>query len=246
MLALVIAQTVALVLLGLLVAGLLRSHAEILRALHDLGAGLDPGGGDRPPFTTQPGVPAPRASATPAHDVAGTTPDGDAAAYGVTGVGQRTLLAFLSSGCLTCRTFWDAFADPRGLGLPSGTRLLVVTAGADRESPSSVAELAPAGIPVVMSSEAWDRYEVPGSPYFVLVDGPDGVVAGEGSASTWRQVSELLGRADGDTAAARNLPLVGVDGAARAARDDAELAAAGIHPGHPSLYPTPDDPPAEA
>ena len=36
---LVIAEAVAIALLGLLVAGLLRSHAEILRALHELGAG---------------------------------------------------------------------------------------------------------------------------------------------------------------------------------------------------------------
>ena len=33
---------VVLALLALLVAGLLRSHAEILRALHELGANLDP------------------------------------------------------------------------------------------------------------------------------------------------------------------------------------------------------------
>jgi len=35
-------ETVVLVLLTVLVAGLLRSHAEILRRLHALGAGLDP------------------------------------------------------------------------------------------------------------------------------------------------------------------------------------------------------------
>ena len=35
------AETVVLILLTLLVAGLLRSHAQILRALHDLGIDLD-------------------------------------------------------------------------------------------------------------------------------------------------------------------------------------------------------------
>ncbi len=34
---------VVLALLALLVAGLLRSHAEILRALHQLGVNMDPG-----------------------------------------------------------------------------------------------------------------------------------------------------------------------------------------------------------
>ncbi len=41
MLAAVIAEGVAIVLLGVLVLGLLRSHALILKALHELGAGLE-------------------------------------------------------------------------------------------------------------------------------------------------------------------------------------------------------------
>ena len=40
---LIAVETLVLVLLTLLVAGLLRSHAEILRRLHAIGAGLDPG-----------------------------------------------------------------------------------------------------------------------------------------------------------------------------------------------------------
>src|SRR5437764_12142881 len=40
--AILVVETVVLVLLTLLVAGLLRSHAEILRRLHALGSGLDP------------------------------------------------------------------------------------------------------------------------------------------------------------------------------------------------------------
>src|ERR1700761_1533483 len=42
MIGLVIAEAVAIALLALLVAGLLRSHAEILRSLHELGAGRQP------------------------------------------------------------------------------------------------------------------------------------------------------------------------------------------------------------
>ncbi|HEX5586859.1 MAG TPA: hypothetical protein VFZ17_06085, partial [Acidimicrobiia bacterium] len=51
MAALVLLFGVVVALLGLLVAGLLRSHAEILRALHELGVDLDPareGGVDVP------------------------------------------------------------------------------------------------------------------------------------------------------------------------------------------------------
>ena len=42
MTALVVIETVVLVLLTVVVIGLLRSHGEILRQLHTLGAGLDP------------------------------------------------------------------------------------------------------------------------------------------------------------------------------------------------------------
>jgi len=44
MTALVVVEALAIVMLGILVAGLLRSHAEILRSLHQLGVGLDDGG----------------------------------------------------------------------------------------------------------------------------------------------------------------------------------------------------------
>jgi hypothetical protein len=36
---------------------------------------------------------------------------------------------------------------------------------------------------------------VPGSPYFVLVDGPAGRVAGEGTSDRWEQMASLLGQA---------------------------------------------------
>ena len=55
--------------------------------------------------------------------------------------------------------------------LPPSIRVVVVTKGPDWESPAAVAERAPLGIQVVMSTGAWSDYEIPGSPYFVLVDG---------------------------------------------------------------------------
>ena len=84
--AIVVVQAVALVLLGVLVAGLLRSHAEILRALHQLGISLDDGAdgaaagargalGWGPPAA--PVGPCPgggEATGGPAVDVSGVTP----------------------------------------------------------------------------------------------------------------------------------------------------------------------------
>jgi hypothetical protein len=216
--ALVACETVLLVLLTVLVAGLLRSHAEILRR-------LGPGGEEpRPPE-------APRRDDEAAPDVAGVTLAGDAAklALGAPGA-PDTLLAFLSTGCSTCGGFFAAFAD--GAPLPHDVRLVVVTKDTSRESPSRLRELA-GDLPLIMSSSAWSDYRVPGSPYFVLARA--GRVAGEGSASEWTQLASLLRDAFDD------LDASGSDGEARAMRADRALGTAGIGPGHPSLYPTGDD-----
>ena len=227
-------QAVAILLLGVLVVGLLRSHAEILRKLHELGAGLDP---DATPGVTTP-LPAPvRRTAATGFDVAGASPTDEAVRIGVVGARQSTVLAFLSSGCLTCGSFWDTFAGPDRLTVPGGARLVVVTKGTEIESPSRIRELAPPAFPVVMSTEAWLEYQVPHTPYFVYVDGPTGRIIGEGSAQTWDQVVSLWSQALADDAS------LAAGGEARA---DRELLQAGITPGHESLHPrrrrwSPDD-----
>jgi hypothetical protein len=255
MTALVVAETAVLLLLGLLVAGLLRSHAEILRALHELrGVPL----GVPSPRTgganvvselefpgVRPGVAPPRATGAAGEargfDIAGMTPVGETAIVGVTDVSGTTLIAFLTSGCSTCASFWREFQNPDRLGLPLGMRLVIVTKGEGDESPSAVAELAPGWATTVMSSQAWLDHEVPVSPYFLLVDGPTGRVIGEGAATSWRQVRDLMTQALDDMTFSAGSAVTQVDdeltrddGAARA---DRELMAAGIYPGDPSLYP---------
>ena len=108
----------------------------------------------------------------------------------------------------------------------------VVTRGENEESISALRRIAPPDISVVMSTQAWTDYEVPGSPYFVLVDGAAGRVEGEGTGATWPQVRNLIVQAGGDAADAR----FGRSGAAREARIDRELLAHGIRPGDPLLY----------
>jgi hypothetical protein len=214
-------QTVAIVLLGLLVVGLLRSHAEILRKLHELGAGLDPDG--TAPVSTPLPAPVRRSGAT-GFDLAGASPSDDSVRIGVVGARQSTVLAFLSSGCLTCGGFWDTFGATDRLAVPGGARLVIVTKGPEAESASRIRELSPASFPVVMSTAAWEQYKVPHTPYFVYVDGPTGRIVGEGSAQTWDQVVSLWSQAL-------------ADGRGGEARADRELLQAGIHPGHESLYP---------
>jgi hypothetical protein len=203
MVAIVSIETVLLVLLVVLVAALLRSHAEILRRLGPEGAAE--------PELAEPPAAARRETSAP--EIAGVTPTGDAIKLSLTGA--PTLLAFLSSGCTSCAGFFQTLGEH---ALPQRLQPMIVTHGLDREQRSKLRSIAPAAVPVVMSSEAWEDYGVPGSPYFVLVEG--GEIRGEGVATTWDALSSLVGDAVEEQ------------------RDvDERLAAAGIGPDHPSLFP---------
>lgn len=218
-------------LLAVLVAGLLRSHADIIRALHDLGVNLDPEGeaADQR-FALRPagGAAARPGSGAPAVAITGVRP-GTTENVHVSVAGRgRTLLAFLSSTCLTCRGFWEILGEPT-TEIPGRARLVIVVQDPDAESPSALAELMAPHIVTVHSSAAWDAYAVPGAPYFVLIDGPTARVLGEGTATTWDHVRNLLQQALGD--------VMHRDQAQREADVDATLEAAGIGPDHPSLRP---------
>lgn len=243
----VVVLAIVVTLLTVLVAGLLRSHAAILRQLHDLGAGEgapgpgpDPGvpatDGNRPRTDARvpapsPGVPDGRAAV----DIVGTGPRGESMAIRTVEVEHDTVLVFLSTGCTTCSTFWSDLQDP---DLPSGTRLVIVTRDPDEELPAAVLDLAPTGATVAMSTRAWDDLRVPGSPFVVHVHGPSGRVIGEGTAASWEQVLELFLRAGGD----QRLGGGKASADARRERDlDRVLLEAGIAPGDPSLYPADED-----
>src|SRR5271168_4439288 len=100
--ALVIVSTFVVLLLGVFVAGLLRSHADILRSLHELGVGVgDPTASAAPvPVEMSPGPAGMTLGHAPA--IAGLTPSGDARAVAVDNSDRLTLLGFLSSGCQSC------------------------------------------------------------------------------------------------------------------------------------------------
>jgi hypothetical protein len=210
---LVACETLLLVLLLLLVAGLLRSHAEILRRLG-------------PPDAERESLPEPglRTGGHEGRDIAGTTLAGDALMIGLGADSPPTLLAFLSSGCGVCESLWEELRARRPEGLPPNVRLVAVVKDASAESSARLRTLAPASVPVVMSSAAWSAYGVPATPYFVYLE--IGRVQGEGSASGWEQILTLLRDATADAAHHNG-------------GDDVErvLGAAGIGPGHPSLYP---------
>jgi hypothetical protein len=212
-----------------LVAGLLRSHAEILRRLgppEEEGRLVRDGNSGAPMAVTPPRGTSREKTVAPA--IAGATPEGDALTLDFAGAAPvPTLLAFLTSGCSACMSFWATLAEPR---LPGEVRVVIVAHGAERERPARLRSLAPAEVPVVMCSPAWEEYRVPGAPYFVLVDG---TIRGEGVASTWQALASLVGdaleeqREHGSQSAATR----------RGVRVDSTLAAGGIGPDHPSLYP---------
>ena len=236
----VVLLAIAVGLLALLVFGLLRTHAEILRALDRAGISLEDEAAAGP-AAHRSGTEAPSATGT-ARDIVGAVPAGGPTKVAVTGVGHFTLLAFLSSGCRTCQRFWEAFAEP-DIDLPGGdTRLVIVGQAPVHDSESALAELVPPGVKAVLSSAAWEDYEVPGSPYFALVDGAEGRVVGAGSALEWDQLRNLLQQALDDAGLADRTGLSPTGsahrpGAERRRTADEALRSAGIGPGHPSLYP---------
>lgn len=209
--ALVIVETIVLALLAVVVVSLLRSHAELLRRLpapddeehHAHGAAMPIQGEPAMPSD----LPTPKRRATEAHDVVGTTLDGDHVVVSAAS-GSDTLFAFLSTGCLTCQGFWDGLQPDVRKPLPGDARVVVVVKDPAFESPSKLARLAPSDVPVVQSSAAWDDFEVRMSPYFCFVDGVSGEVRSEGAAMSWDQVSSLLTDALFDEEASR-----AVDGA---------------------------------
>jgi len=242
LLALVLLEAAAIGLLGLLVAGLLRSHAEILRQLHHLGVGREDMGtaGPQPVALTHPAratgeTPGSVVGQTPG-SVVGQTPTGEVVSVALDRPGDRTLLLFLSSGCGTCQPLWEGLRNGEHARALPGIGVVVVARDAGEESPSLLGGLGPADVPVVLSSQAWESFGVPGSPFAVLVDGTTGRVLGSGVASRWDQLGSLVGQHLGDLAPRGPGRL---DGAGRVRRADEELLAAGIGPGHPSLHPAP-------
>ena len=244
MIVLLIVALLAITVLTLIVFGLLRTHADILRALDRAGISLDDSAATSTVGPVQLSEPTRKETAI---DIVGTVPGGGPVSVSVGGA-DHTLLAFLSSGCRTCGTFWSEFKSPvLDLG-GEVTRLVIVAQDLAHDSESRLVELAPNGVRTVCSTAAWEAYGIPGSPYFVLIDGRNRRVVGSGTATNWLQVRRLLAQAIGDAkssgakssgAKSSGVHSSGVHSSGAHSNNgvDAELATFGIGPGHPSLYP---------
>lgn len=235
--ALVIALAVIVLLLGMLVVGLLRSHADILRRLESVGAGLE-GAGGQAGHGGQ--ITLTRRDTTPAVErrVTGVTPDGDPVVVSLTSGADPTLVAFLSTTCSTCTPFWEGLQSSLMHFGGHRHRVVIITLGESEESPTRAQSLAKPGVDVVMSSSGWSDFEVPGAPYFVLMEPGTGRVIGEGSAMTYESLEEFLSDATNDQQwDLQTSSRVETE----ESRIDAELRRAGILPGDPRLYPAKGD-----
>lgn len=218
MTAVVIIEAVVIVMLVILVAGLLKSHAEILRRLDHLGVTEHDEAPTRQPRTSGLGR-------APSDDITGVDPGGASVTVSVKSRSGETLLAFLSTGCASCQVFWEEFASRSDLP----ARPIILTKGPASESPAKVAQLAPSQIRVVMSDDAWDAYRVPLTPYFMLID-EHGNIIGEGSATSMDRLLGLFRESALDTSPER------MNTRSRERFTDESLSRSGVEPGDPSLY----------
>jgi len=136
--------------------------------------------------------------ATPASDISGLDLDGQPVDVALLGSGRWTLLVFLSAGCHGCLPIWEALGDPVASGLATDELVVAVTRDASVDDPAALRGVSVPGVPVVMSSAAWQAYRVQGPPFFVLV-GPDAApgsrVATEGVAWGVAQIADDVRRA---------------------------------------------------
>ncbi|MFC2176833.1 hypothetical protein ACFLRH_00285 [Actinomycetota bacterium] len=180
---LVVAEAVVIGLLGILVVGLLRRNAAILREFEE-GKAVT-------------GGPGRAGTGALARDIAGVGLNGQIVGVRVREPDRPTLLAFMSTTCSTCNHFWRGFGDAEMLATLGSTRLIIITYGDGHERPAAIAEVAPPDVPLVMSSIAWQTYDVPSSPHFVMISEATGLITAKASAPNWDEMLQLIGLATG-------------------------------------------------
>jgi hypothetical protein len=240
----VAALTVVVAVLTLFVLGLLRSHAELLRRVAEL-ADREPARAPDPFATEMPEgvVPAPATiEQTVVRSIEGVDCELEPYRLAIRDVSTPYLLvAFLSTSCFSCLDIWrdvieggeDASTVEAGEDAAS---LLIVLKAREHENLGKATALArETPVPVVLSGSAWSELEVPGSPYFALIATADERVVGAGSAQSWDQLKSLASDGMLELSLAARPSSNGGGYRSIIAREDDELARAGIHAGHPSL-----------
>ena len=193
----------AVALLGGLVAALLHAQAHAARRIellerragreqrhHEAAARSSAVPDETPrPTATSEVVPTPEGDAV---DIRGVDADGAPVTIALEASESPTLVAFLSTNCGTCTSLWVRLRDEGLEDVAPGVRPVVVTKDAEYENAERVRDLAgTSSMPVVLSGEAWNDYEVPGSPYLMLVSARPASVVAEGSVSRWDDLAKM-------------------------------------------------------
>jgi thioredoxin-related protein len=218
---LLIVILIILALQSFLVVALLRSHADILKRLHDL---------------ENFGEPKHESSQDlegPVSDITGVSPEEKVVSIAINSFKQVVLLCFLSSGCHTCKFFWNDLSDE----IMSDLKVtpLIVTKGPNREDSKLIKALYNSKVRCVMSDDTWSAFKVPTTPYFVLLD-ITGRKIGEGTAVNIDSLKSFVSQSLRDRRQEKIMQNLN-----RSAMKDREdlvdqtLRDAGIFKGHPSL-----------
>ena len=117
---------------------------------------------------------APSRPLSMACDVEGVGLDGRPLTIRVSEPGGRWLLVFLSDDCIGCQPFWHelgSWRSPGDRGLPIDVRPVIVTKGPEKVAAARIRTLVPddAAVPVILSDDAWEGYQVLGYPGAVVV-----------------------------------------------------------------------------
>ncbi len=131
-------------------------------------------------------------------DIRGIHVDGTPALVDLENSETPTLLAFLSTSCGTCTSLWVRLREGELDTVAPGVRPVVVAKDPEYENLDRVRELVgESAMPVVLSGEGWDDYEVPGSPYAMVVAGSPASVVAEGTTNRWEDLTAMAAKVNG-------------------------------------------------
>jgi methylamine dehydrogenase accessory protein MauD len=103
------------------------------------------------------------------------------------GPGEAQLLLFVSPGCSTCEHVLPGVSAAAGMG-----RLApYVLTDVDRQESELALKKKRLGAPIVPAAKAARAYEVPGTPYVVMLD-EQGVVQAKGTVNNLEQLEGLI------------------------------------------------------
>ena len=114
-------------------------------------------------------------------------PDLDGRPVAVGGPGEEQLLLFVSPGCPVCRDVLPSF----GVAASAAGLRPIVIAEADETDAWDLARDAHVDAPLVPSPDTVRTYDVPGTPYAVVLDRL-GVVRAKGTVNTLEQIEGLV------------------------------------------------------